>query len=44
MALSARTWLDLGFELRTLEFTAPSGSRSMSPQRIGTLVLRHAWP
>lgn len=39
--LGARTWIDFGVEFRTLEFTAPPGSRSMTPQRIGTLVLRH---
>ncbi len=43
VALGAQTWVDVGLEFRTLEFTAPAGSRSMTPQRIGTLVLRHAW-
>lgn len=43
LALGGRTWLDVGLEWRTLEFSAPPGSRSMSPQRIGTLLLRHDW-
>ena len=43
VALGARTWVDLGLEFRTLEFTAPAGARSLTPQRIGTIVLRHAW-
>ena len=43
VALGARTWVDVGLEFRTLEFEAPAGARAASPQRIGTLVLRHAW-
>ena len=43
VALGAQTWVDLGLEFRTLEFTAPAGARSLTPQRIGTIVLRHAW-
>jgi len=43
LALGARTWIDIGLEWRSLEFSAPPGSRSMTPQRIGTLLLRHDW-
>ena len=35
-------WFDFTFAMRSLEFTAPPGARSMTPQRYGMLTLRWA--
>lgn len=42
VAVAPGWWLDLGVEWRTLEFSAPEGARSMTPQRVGSLQLRWA--